>query len=355
MYALILAGGVGSRFWPKSRSRSPKHLLSIVNEKNMLENTILRLDSLVKRSDCFIITNKEQTPDILEKISGFNEDNIISEPVGRNTAVAVGYGALKLSMLDEDATMVVFPADHYIRNTEKFVDLINNAATFADQNPDSLITIGIEPTHPETGYGYIQIGEEVEQGVFKVQNFAEKPNMETAIRFISSGDFYWNSGMFIWKAKTILRAIEEHLPNLYESLMEIKKAIVEQKSDAVIERLYRELKSISIDYGVMEKAKNVKVLVGDFGWSDVGSWLEIYRLKDKNKHENVVEANYVAIDSAGCYITSDNKDKVITTIGLKDMAVIDMSDSLLITPLSRSQDVKDLVFKLKAKKQNQVL
>ena len=355
MYALIMAGGVGSRFWPKSRSRSPKHLLSIVNERNMLENTILRLDSFIKRSDCFIITNEEQKPNIIKKISRFNEENIISEPMGKNTAAAVGYGALKLSMLDEDATMVVLPADHYIKNTEKFVSLLVNAADFVDRNQDSLVTIGIEATHPETGYGYIQVGKQVKEGVYCVRNFAEKPNMETAIRFISSGDFYWNSGIFVWKAKTILKKIEKHLPELYESLMKIKEALLENKPKAVIERIYKEIKSISIDYGVMEKAENVKVLLGDFGWSDVGSWLEIYRLKEKSKNNNVVEANYVSIDSEGCYITSDNKEKVITTIGLKNMAVIDMDDSLLITPLSRSQDVKELVLKLKARKLNQVL
>jgi len=207
--------------------------------------------------------------------------------MGKNTAAAVGYGALKLSMLDEDATMVVLPADHYIKNTEKFVSLLVNAADFVDRNQDSLVTIGIEATHPETGYGYIQVGKQVKEGVYCVRNFAEKPNMETAIRFISSGDFYWNSGIFVWKAKTILKKIEKHLPELYESLMKIKEALLENKPKAVIERIYKEIKSISIDYGVMEKAENVKVLLGDFGWSDVGSWLEIYRLKEKSKNNNV--------------------------------------------------------------------
>ncbi|MBN2788687.1 MAG: mannose-1-phosphate guanylyltransferase [Candidatus Delongbacteria bacterium] len=355
MYALIMAGGVGARFWPKSRLRTPKHLLKIINDKTMLENTVSRLDSLIKRDDCYIITNKEQKTNVATNVENFNMENIISEPLGRNTAAAIGYGAIKLLQKDKDAIMVVLPADHYIKNVDEFSKIVTTAADYCEKNDDCLITIGIEPTHPETGYGYIQIGKDAGYGAFEVKSFAEKPNFETAVRFLENGDFYWNSGMFIWKASTILNEIKKHIPDLFESLMNLKQALEDNDSNDVIERIYSEMKSISIDYGVMEKAENVKVFVGDFGWSDVGSWFEIYRMKDKDSDENVIDANFISVDTKGCYIVSDNKEKLITTIGIQDMAVIDTDDSLLITPLSRSQDVKELVEKLKAKKYIDVL
>lgn len=356
MYALIMAGGVGARFWPKSRLKTPKHLLTIVNEKTMLENTIIRLDQLMGRKDIYIITNKEQKDNVLDNIKDFREENIIAEPYGKNTAAAIGYGAVRLLLRDPEAVMVVLPADHFIKNIKMFCAVISDAVEYCRKEPDALITIGIEPTHPETGYGYIQIGGEVKKGVYEVKSFAEKPNFDTAVRFLESGDFYWNSGMFIWKADTILKNIQKYLPDLYESLTDLKKAIINNESDAVIERIYSEMRSISIDYGVMESAENVKVLLGNFGWSDVGSWFEIYRLKEKDEKSNVVDCDkFISIDTEGCLISSDNKEKLITCIGLSDLAVIDTKDSLLITPLSRSQDVKELVEKIKANKLNNVL
>ena len=353
MYALIMAGGVGARFWPKSRALTPKHLLSIVNEKNMLENTVDRLDMLVPKGQCYIITNEAQKPLVHESIPSLEDNNVIAEPFGRNTAAAVGYGAIKILLEDEDASMIVLPADHFIRNKEGFSEVLNSAVSFADKNPESLITIGIEPTHPETGYGYIQIGKELEEskGVFNVETFAEKPNALTAVRFLEDGDFFWNSGMFIWKVKTILNEIKVHLPDLYESLMEIKKALLNNSDREIIREIYNKIESISIDYGVMEKARSVKVLKGNFGWSDVGSWNEIYRLKEeKDRKSNVIEANSINIDTSGCYISTNNSNKLIATIGLKDLAIIDTDDALLVTPLNRSQEVKNIVEKIKKRK-----
>lgn len=356
MYALIMAGGVGARFWPRSRLKTPKHLLSIVNERTMLENTVLRMDDLVSRENCYIVTNREQKESILDNIKDFKQENIIAEPYGRNTAAAIGYGAVKLMMKDPEAVMVVLPADHFIKNVQMFSDVIRNAVGYCEKEPDALVTIGIEPTHPETGYGYIQIGSEIEKGIYDVRSFAEKPNLETALRFLESREFYWNSGMFIWKASTIMKNIEKFLPDLYENLMELKAAMIGNEPESVIEKIYSEMRSISIDYGVMERAENVKVLLGSFGWSDVGSWFEIYRLKEKDDKQNVVDCDkFISIDTEGCLISSENDKKLITCIGLKGLAVIDTCDSLLITPLSRSQDVKDLVEKIKLNKHNNVL
>ena len=356
MYALIMAGGVGSRFWPKSRLRTPKHLLTIMNEKTMLENTINRLDQIIKREDCYIITNKHQKANVLKSIIDIREENVISEPFGRNTAAAIGYGAVKLVIKDPEAIMVVLPADHYIKNVTKFTKIISKAVDYCKKDPASLITIGIEPTHPETGYGYIQTGHEIQKGVRKVKSFAEKPNFDTAVRFLESGEFVWNSGIFIWKAETILKNIKAYIPDLYDNLMELKKALERNAPESAIERIYTEMRSISIDYGVMESAENVKVFSGDFGWSDVGSWFEIYRLKDKDEKRNVVDCdNFISIDTEGCLISSDDKKKLIACIGLRDLSIIDTADSLLITPLSRSQDVKQIVEKIKVVKLNDLL
>jgi mannose-1-phosphate guanylyltransferase len=258
-------------------------------------------------------------------------------------------------MIDENETMIVLPADHYIRNTDKFIQVLRKGVEITENDHDALVTIGIQPTYPETGYGYIQVGDLVNEDIYKVSCFAEKPNLHTAMRFLDSGDFYWNSGIFIWKAKTILAKIKEFLPEMYEGLMQIKASMTEGFSQAVLERVYKEFKSISIDYGVMEKADNVKVVIGDFGWSDVGSWQEIYRLKDKNAYNNVADVNLVAIDTEGCYFSSVNKDKVFATIGLKNIAVVDTDDAILIAPLDRSQEVKEIVEKLKNQKINNVL
>ena len=356
MYALIMAGGAGSRFWPKSRIKKPKHLLSIVNEKTMLENTISRLENIIEPDNCYIVTNKEQKDNILRNIRDVKSENILEEPFARNTAAAIGYGALKLLTIDKEAVMIVLPADHYIKNVQKFARVINRAVEYCKKDPLSLVTIGIEPTHPETGYGYIQTGREISKGVREVRSFAEKPNFDTAVRFVNSGEFLWNSGIFIWRADTILKNIELHVPDLYDSLMEIRKMIGSSYSEKTFENIYSEMHSISIDYGVMENADNVKVLSGDFGWSDVGSWLEIYNLKEKDDKRNVVECErFISIDTEGCLISSDSKDKLIACIGLKDLSVIDTKDSLLITPLSRSQDVKEIVEMIKSVKHSDLL
>ncbi len=291
-YVLIMAGGIGSRFWPRSTEKTPKHLLKIFNDKNMLQNTIDRVEKLTTKEKVFVISNFSQAKLLLQETNLLKE-NLICEPFGRNTAAAIGYGALHFSLLDEDASMVVLPADHYIRENDKFKNIIELGLAEIEKCPSHLVTIGIAPTYPATGYGYIQIGEKLSDKIYRVKTFAEKPDLKTAEKFISSKVFYWNSGIFIWKAKTILKMIEKHIPDLYESLMKIKETIVNKKEISVIERIYKDMKSISIDYGVMEKAENIKVILGDFNWSDVGSWKEVYRFKEDkaDKKGNVIEAN----------------------------------------------------------------
>ncbi|MBN1970023.1 MAG: NTP transferase domain-containing protein [Candidatus Delongbacteria bacterium] len=348
MFVVIMAGGVGSRFWPRSRVSSPKHLLNIVNEKSMLQNTIERAKNLTSLDRIFVVTSVNQKEMIL-KNTDLKESNVIAEPIGKNTSAAIALSAIILKTIDTNEKMIVLPADHYIRNVDKFCDITREALDYIDINEKALVTIGIDPTHPETGYGYIQLSEEKIGNVHKVLNFAEKPNFQTAVRFLESGDFIWNSGIFVWKIETILNAIRKHIPDLYEGLMEISNSINDDSFEQVLERVYGEIRSISIDYGVMEKSQSVFVLRGDFGWSDVGSWFELHRFKEKNLLNNVEDSKFIAIDSHNCYVYSDKKDKLITAIGLDDYAIVDTEDALLVTKLSRSQDVKDLVDSIKAK------
>ncbi|PIE79408.1 MAG: mannose-1-phosphate guanylyltransferase [Candidatus Delongbacteria bacterium] len=351
MVVVIMAGGIGSRFWPRSRTKSPKHLLSITTENTMLENTIKRAESITSKDKIYVVTSSNQVEMVKEK-SSILEENIISEPFGKNTAAAIGLAAIHLEM---DEVMVVLPADHYVRNVERFSEIINKGKDHIENEAESLVTIGIEPTHPETGYGYIQLGEEIDSNMYKVENFAEKPNLKTAIRFIENGDFIWNSGIFLWKVSTILSNIKTHLPDLYENLIEIKESIGTNLYNSVLGRVYKDIRSISIDYGIMEKATNVKSMRGDFGWSDVGSWFELHRFKEKDSNGNVASDNFISIDTQNCYIYSDDSDKLITTIGVENIAIIDTKDAMLVTDLSKSQEVKTLVDKLKAKDLNKYL
>jgi mannose-1-phosphate guanylyltransferase len=273
-FAVIMAGGVGSRFWPRSRERSPKQFLEILGGGTMIENTLSRLKPLVDQGNVFVVTNRIQADIVRQLVPEMPSSNVLAEPIGRNTAACVGLAALWINRIDPDALMVALPADHIVQNTEEFLRILQLALRVAEEK-DALVTIGIKPTHPETGYGYIQSAEEEidrneyrSQGVYRVKTFAEKPNLETAERFLQSGDFLWNSGIFVWKASVILRELELHLPELHEQLLDVRESIGTPVYEQTLEHAYRIIRSISIDYGIMEKAGNVFVVKGDFGWSE---------------------------------------------------------------------------------------
>jgi len=280
------------------------------------------------------------------------------EPLGRNTAPCIGLAAKWIYHYDPEAIMVILPADHIIGNTEEFLHVIQRAAHVAAEN-DALVTIGIKPTHPETGYGYIQFEDTSEQnpywadGIYRVKTFAEKPNLETAEKFLKSGDFLWNSGMFIWKARVILQEIEKHLPELGEQLAKLGPVIGTEAYQTTLEHVYGVIRSISIDYGVMEKAAKVFVAKGDFGWSDVGSWDEVVRLTPKNGDGNVLHGTVIVKDSHHNYIDAGNK--VVAMIGVEDMIVVTTDDAVLICKKGRSQDVKEIVDYLRRKQMNELL
>lgn len=353
-----MAGGVGSRFWPQSRERSPKQVLEIVGSGTMIFNTIARIQPLVQPDKVLVVTNKLQKEIIHKQVPLVPLQNVLTEPLGRNTAPCIGLAAKWISRNDPGAIMIILPADHIIRNTEEFLHVLERAVHVA-QESDALVTIGIKPTHPETGYGYIQFEDAIEKnpyaadGIYRVKTFAEKPNLETAEKFLKSGDFLWNSGMFIWKASVILQEIEKHIPELGEQLTKLEPTIGTEAYQATLERVYGVIRSISIDYGVMEKASNVFVAKGDFGWSDVGSWDEVVRLTPIDKEGNALRGTVIAKDSHRNYI--DAGSKVVATIGIEDVIVVVTDDAVLVCKKGRSQDVKEVVDYLRRKQINELL
>lgn len=356
MFGLIMAGGSGTRFWPKSRSKHPKQLLRIFNERSMIQNTVDRLNSLIPDSRLFIVSTEAQADQIKKQLPLLDEENLIIEPRGKNTAPCIGLAALFMERIDPEDIMVVLPADHLIENNQTFIQTLKVAAKVAAET-ECLVTIGIQPNYPATGYGYIQFNQQIKDmdgiSVLKVKTFAEKPNLDTAQRFLESGEFLWNSGIFVWKIKTILREIEEYLPHLYQGLLEVRKHLGTEKQAETIKRVYRQIKSISIDYGVMEYAKDVVVLKGNFGWNDLGSWDEVYKLLPKDANGNVLIGNHIIKNGKGCLI--DSHDKFVAVLGLNDVIVINTDDAILICNRHQAQDVKEIVEIAKRKKLSQYL
>ena len=348
MFGVIMAGGIGTRFWPRSRERHPKQLLNIFGEQSLIQNTIRRLTPLIDDSKMFIVSTQKQKKLIRKQLPLLPEKNYIIEPSGKNTAPCIGLAAIYLQHLDPDGVMAVLPADHNIIDEQEFRKILSVAEQIArDDGP--LVTIGISPTYPSTGYGYIQLGQRrkfVEDiPVYYVKTFAEKPDLKTARRFIKSGDFLWNSGMFVWKIKTILKEIEENIPELYDGLVEIQKKIGTTDESECIGNVYCRIPGISIDYGVMEHTKNVMVLKGDFGWSDVGSWEEVYEISEKSENNIVCDGTYIAIDSKKCLF--DVPQKLVAAIGVKNLIVVETDDAILICDRKQAQRVKELVEQLK--------
>jgi mannose-1-phosphate guanylyltransferase len=358
LYAVIMAGGVGSRFWPRSRERTPKQVLEIVGSGTMIQNTVKRIESLVPIENVCIVTNRLQKELIAKQLPKIPDENILVEPVGRNTAPCIGLAAQWVFHKDPHAVMVVLPADHIIQNEKEFLIVLRRAIRAAEEN-EALVTIGIKPTHPETGFGYIQFDDSddqninVSEGIYRVKTFAEKPNIETAEKFLKSGDFVWNSGMFIWRASVILDEIERLLPELDVQLKKIASTVGTPQFNHAIEVAYGVLRGVSIDYGVMEKAKNVYVAKGDFGWSDVGSWDEVIRLTPVNGDGNTTRGNVIVKDAVSNYIDAGNK--MIAIVGAEDLIVISTDDAILICKKGHSQDVKEIVDYLRRKQMNDFL
>ncbi|MCF8012632.1 MAG: NTP transferase domain-containing protein [Clostridiales bacterium] len=346
LYAVILAGGKGERFWPYSRQKCPKQFLKLMGSRSMLQQTVDRLCGLVEVQETFVITGLEYLELVREQLPELPPENIISEPVGRDTAAAVGLGALYVSRRSADGVMLVLPADHYIRDEESFRWALSAAGAAAARG-EHLVTLGIQPNRPETGYGYIKQGSlhdtYASVTAYFVEKFTEKPGFQEAMKYLASGEYLWNSGMFIWRVDLIRSLINELLPELDYGLHNIEKALDRNALDEVKE-IYPGLPKISIDYGIMEKAGNVLVIPGDFGWDDVGSWTALGRHYDVDEQNNVVDARGVFLDTNDCLISSS---KAVATLGVDNLIVVDNEDSILVCHKDRAQEIKEVVQALK--------
>ena len=344
--ALIMAGGRGERFWPRSRQNMPKQFLSLTDDgKTMIQLTVERILPLVNMEDIFIVTNRSYKDLVREQLPDLPDENILCEPVGKNTAPCIGLGAVHIAKKYGDAVMMVLPSDHLIKYTSLFLNTLSDACEVAEQG-GNLVTLGIAPDCPETGYGYIKFQPEQTLGrAFAVERFVEKPDLETAKAYLASEQYLWNSGMFIWKTSTILKNLEAYLPETYQGLGKIGEAIGTPVEEQVLEREFHAFKAESIDYGVMEKAKNIYILSGAFGWDDVGSWLAVSRIKRSNELGNVVDGNVVTVDTRNTTIQGGGK--LIAAVGLEDMIVVDSEDALLICEKDHAGDIKKVLENLK--------
>lgn len=357
--AVIMAGGRGERFWPRSRKSMPKQFLSLTKDgKTMIQHTVDRIHQLVDIDDIFIVTNKDYEGLLLQQLPNLKRKNIILEPMSKNTAPCIGLVAtyIKHKYEDEETTMVVLPSDHLIKYNEIFIDALKNAIEIASDEKN-MVTIGITPSYPEIGYGYINFGYNEEDkrynGAYKVRCFVEKPNLETAKEYLATGKYLWNSGMFVWKTSTILESFQEYMPKVYTAFMRIKDAIETESEKEVLEREFSELESVSIDYGIMEKYPDIYTIPGNFGWDDVGSWLALERTYQTNENGNIVDGNVITIDVKNSIIQA--KDKLVAIVGLENIVVVDTEDAILICAKDKAQDVKKVIENLKVCNRNQYL
>lgn len=352
-----MAGGKGERFWPKSRAYLPKQFLSFTREgETMIKLTARRLLPLVAYHDMYIVTNRDYVELVKAQLPQVPQENILAEPMAKNTAPAIGFAAAAISRNHEDALMLVLASDHLIKFEEMFIDTLINAIEVA-KDDSNLVTIGINPTYPETGYGYINFARNSEEnryrGVYVVKRFVEKPNMETAKEYLNSGQYLWNSGMFVWKLSTIMQKFEELLPGTHKGILEIAKATNTPEYEQVLNSTFASFKSESIDYAIMEKSQNIYTIPGSFGWDDVGSWLALERVNKTNENGNMVQGDAITINTKNSIIVGDKK--LIAAVGLDDVVIVDTEDAILICAKSATQDVKKVIENLKICNRNELL
>lgn len=344
IYGLVLAGGKGSRLYPLSRISEPKQFLKLINDKSFLVNTVERISPIIEKENIYVVTNTDYREKVKRELENIKEGNIFVEPANKETATCIGLSAIKLLKQDANAVMVVLPSDHYIKGEKDYVDTLSQAIELANRRR-CIVTLGIEPNRPETGYGYIEMGERTMGNIptYKVARFTEKPNLEVAKDFLIKGTYLWNSGMFIFRADVILREIEKYLPKLYKPLMEIYKCLGEENEEEIIKEQYELIDGISIDFGVMQKTRKAYVLKCDFEWDDMGSFGALSRLLKTQKSNNI--SNNVYVDECeNCSIFGDKN--LIIGFGIKDLVVVDAGDVILVMDKNKDQEIKHLLNKL---------
>ena len=350
-YVAIMAGGIGSRFWPMSRTDYPKQFLDILNTgRTLIQGTFDRFALFIPKENIFVVTSDQYKDIVSKQLPELPAGNILCEPSRKNTAPCIAYVSYKLSSLNPQANLICAPADHIILEPETFKNVCLSALDFTS-NIKGLVTLGIKPTHPNTGYGYIQYEQQpVSDNVFKVKTFTEKPDLELARTFLASGDFLWNAGIFVWQVKNILTAFEKFLPEMHEVFDAEKNNFNTDAEEEAIDRIYPQCVNISIDYGVMEKADNVYIIPASFGWSDLGTWASAYDNLEKDYLENAVAGNNViVIDATKNMVHADN-NKLMLLQGLDDFIVVDTKDVLLICKKDKEQEIKEYVAEIKRNK-----
>jgi len=345
-HAVIMAGGSGTRFWPASRPGRPKQLLPLApgDERTLLAATAERIAPLVPPENVLVVTSAALADATAAALPEVPRENVLAEPIGRNTAPCVGWAAAQVRRRDPEGVLLVLPADHHIGDVPAYLSVLERGVASAKDG--SLVTVGIRPTRPETGYGYLEVGAEVADGVHDARRFVEKPNRQRAEQFLASGSYLWNSGMFFFRADAILEAIATHLPGLSEQLDAYDEAAAKGEEATLVEQTYATLPAVSIDHGVMEKAKRVLVVPGSFGWSDLGSWTTAWELARRDAADNAAPDDAVLVDASGCYVSAP-AGKTVALVGVRDLVVVDTEDALLVVPREEAQRVREVVAALK--------
>lgn len=342
VYCVMMAGGIGSRFWPMSRETMPKQFIDPLGVgKTMLQQTYERFLPLVKPEHFLVVTGEQYRDMVLQQLPQLTYNQVLTEPMRRNTAPCLAYAAYRLKQMDPEAIMIMTPSDHLILNQQEFERVLRLEVAYAEQH-DALLTIGIKPTFPATGYGYIEV-ENPSQEISNVRSFKEKPNYEKAASFLKNGGFAWNSGMFVWSVDSIVKSIEKHLPDIALLFSSISEYYGTQEEQEHVNEVYKQSRSISIDYGILEHATNVKVSCSNPGWSDLGTWDSLYRESEKDDSENVVHGNHILLEnSERCLVKQLNSNKLIVVNRVQDLLVVDTENVLYITPLGNEEEAKHL-------------
>lgn len=356
IYGVILAGGTGERFWPLSRRENPKQFLPLFGKRTMLQLTMNKLNGLIDAKNVFVVTDKAYEGLVVAQLPELPPENIICEPCGRDTAAAVGLAAEHIAHQDPQGVIAVLPADHYVADVEEFRRVLKAGMEVAREG-EWVLTIGIRPSRPETGYGYIQQGEQQGErkgtAVYRAVAFHEKPDLDRALEYLDSGNYLWNSGMFIWRVDLIRSLIASFLPKLNAGLAQIAASIDSEEEEQVTAEVYQDLPRISVDYGIMEKCDEVLVIPASFGWDDVGSWTALGRYGEVDQQGNVVKAQGVFVDTHDCLVYAPNR--VVATLGVKDLLIVDEGDSILVCHKDRDQEIKKVVEALRQAGHNEVI
>ena len=344
LYPLILSGGLGTRLWPLSTKNNPKQFQALLGKKTLLQATYDRMLGAFDSKDIFIITTKKNLP-LAQKQIKTNKKNIFIEPDSKGTAMAIGYGALQISQRDKEAIMVTINSDQYVKEEEKYLKIIKKAAEIVKNNPEQMLLIGIKPAYPETGYGYIELGgKNKKTGAFIVKSFKEKPDFTTAVKYIKKGNYLWNPAFFVFKASKLLEWYREFMPDFYQAL----KKIEADNSWKNLSQVYKQVKNISIDYGLLEKMSNMLVIPADIHWADIGNWRSLRDIQLKNAKDNITNGQNILLDSQRNLFYSFN-NKLIVSLGVEDMVLIETKDAILLCPAKRSQEVKKILTEIENK------